>query len=249
MMEQEGMKSACDCRQQQHRTGVGRTRHIQVRWLWIQEAICDKVVRLRIVKGRPPRTKPTWGPKTSMDGDEEEFLNLSAQVMIEVSVAFVTWVMLDALRLMRQINTTALAKTVERGTQSEFNAVDQITIPTNVYCSPEGERYHTSRMCEGLQNVPMDAIRRKTFLFVWYNKDEHERGTGSTEVKVDWPVPLSWTPKVFEHMRQAEQCCGCPRRPPTFYCSRAVAGCSDEVSGRLTRTIAGGNDEVGRIRR
>ena len=67
---------------------------------------------------------------------------------------------------MRQINTSALAKTVERGTQSEFNPVDQTTIPTDVYCSPEGECYHTSRMCEGLQNVPMVAIRRKTFQFV-----------------------------------------------------------------------------------
>ena len=33
------------------RTGVGKTRHIQVRWLWIQDAIRDKVVRLRKVKG------------------------------------------------------------------------------------------------------------------------------------------------------------------------------------------------------
>ena len=32
------------------RTGVGKTRHIQVRWLWIQDAIRDKVVRLRKVK-------------------------------------------------------------------------------------------------------------------------------------------------------------------------------------------------------
>ena len=33
------------------RTGVGKTRHIQVRWLWIQDAIRDKVVRLREVRG------------------------------------------------------------------------------------------------------------------------------------------------------------------------------------------------------
>ena len=32
------------------RTGVGKTRHIQVRWLWIQDAIRDKVVRLKKVK-------------------------------------------------------------------------------------------------------------------------------------------------------------------------------------------------------
>ena len=37
----------------------------------------------------------------------------------------------------------------------------QITIPTNVYCSPGGECYHTSRKCEGLKNVPMDGIRRR----------------------------------------------------------------------------------------
>ena len=33
------------------RTGVGKTRHIQFRWLWIQDAIRDKVVRLRKVRG------------------------------------------------------------------------------------------------------------------------------------------------------------------------------------------------------
>ena len=33
------------------RTGVGKTRHIHVRWLWIQDAIRDKVVRLRKVRG------------------------------------------------------------------------------------------------------------------------------------------------------------------------------------------------------
>ena len=33
------------------RTGVGKTIHIQVRWLWIQEAIRDKVVRLRKMRG------------------------------------------------------------------------------------------------------------------------------------------------------------------------------------------------------
>ena len=33
------------------RTGVGETRHIQFRWLWIQYAIRDKVVRVRNVRG------------------------------------------------------------------------------------------------------------------------------------------------------------------------------------------------------
>ena len=90
-----------------------------------------------------------------------EFWTFPAQTMIAILVAFVTWVMMDTLRQMRQINTTAPAKTVESGTQSEFNPVDQITIPTNVYCSPGGECYRTSRKCEGLQNVPMNAIRRR----------------------------------------------------------------------------------------
>ena len=33
------------------RTGAGKTRHIQVRWFWIQDVIRDKVVRLRKVRG------------------------------------------------------------------------------------------------------------------------------------------------------------------------------------------------------
>ena len=41
----------------------------------------------------------------------------------------------------------------------------------------------------------------------------------------------------------AEQCCGCPKRQPTFHCSRAVAAMR---SGRLTQGIAGSNDEVER---
>ena len=44
------------------RTGVGKTRHIQVRWLWIQDAIRDKVVRLRKVKGTDMATKDLDGP-------------------------------------------------------------------------------------------------------------------------------------------------------------------------------------------
>ena len=94
-------------------------------------------------------------------GSEEVSGKFSAQMMIAMLVGFVTWVMMDALRQKRQINATALAKTVERGTQSELNPVNQITIPTHVYCSPGGECYHTSRKCEGLKNVPMDAIRRR----------------------------------------------------------------------------------------
>ena len=44
-------------------TGVRKTRHIQVRWLWIQDAIRDKVVRLRKVRGN----EAEWETKTSTD--------------------------------------------------------------------------------------------------------------------------------------------------------------------------------------
>ena len=150
------------------RTGVGKTRHIQVRWLWIQDVIRDKVVRLRKVKGTDNEadmgTKDLDGPthqrllqklplkpcqcrrllgliatanggsvvEARMSGSEEVLGKFSAQMMIAILVAFVTWVMMDALRQKRQINATALAKTVERGTQSELNPVIQITIPTHV---------------------------------------------------------------------------------------------------------------------
>ena len=96
-----------------------------------------------------------------MSGNEEALEKFSAQVMIVILTASVTWVMMDAPRQKRQIDATALGKTVERGTQTEFNLVNQITVPTNVYCSPGGECCHTSRKCEVLKNVPMDAIRRR----------------------------------------------------------------------------------------
>ena len=179
------------------RTGVGKTRHIQVRWLWIQDAIRDKVVRLRKVRGTNNETdmgtKDLDGPthqrlwqklplkptqcrrllgliKTAnggsvvgarMRGYEETSGKFSAQVMNVILIALVTWVLKDVLRQKRQLETTALGKTVERGTQSEFNPVNQITVPTNVYWSPGGECYHTPRKREGLKNVPMDAIRRR----------------------------------------------------------------------------------------
>ena len=98
--------------------------------------------------------------KARMDGDEEEFWKFSAQVMIAIRVAFLAYVMWNALRQMG-FNTADPARTVERGAQSELNPVDSIVIPTSVYCSPGGECYHMSRKCEGLQNVPMNAIRRR----------------------------------------------------------------------------------------
>ena len=180
------------------RTGVGR--HIQVRWLWIQDAIRDKVVRLRKVRGtdneagmgakdldglthqrllqklplKPTQCRRLLGliatanggsvVEARMSGNEETFGKFSAQVMVVILKALVTWVLMDVLHQKRQLEATALGKTVERGTQCEFNPVNQITVPTNVYCSRRGECYHTSRKCEGLKNVPIDAIRRRRSL-------------------------------------------------------------------------------------
>ena len=179
------------------RTGVGKTRHVQVRWLWIQDAIRDKVVRLRKVRGTDNEvdmgTKDLDGPthqrllqklplkptlcrrflgliatanggsvvEAQMNGSEETLGKCSAHVVFGILVAVVTWVPMDALRQKRQLEATALGKTVERGTQIEFNPANQIMFPTDVYCSPGAECYHTSRNCEGLKNVPMDAIRRR----------------------------------------------------------------------------------------
>ena len=167
------------------RTGVGKTRHILVRCLRIQDAIRDKVVRLRKVRGIDNEadmgtkdfdgrthqrssqklplklTQSRWllgliatangwtVVEAQMNGNEETLLKFSAQVMIVMLIAVVTWVLMDALRQKRQLEATALAKTVERGTQTEFNPVNWITVRTNVYCSPGGECYHTSRKCEG----------------------------------------------------------------------------------------------------
>ena len=46
-----------------------------------------------------------------MSGNEEALGWFSAQMMIVILVAFVTWVMMDAQRQKRQIDATALAKT------------------------------------------------------------------------------------------------------------------------------------------
>ena len=88
--------------------------------------------------------------EAQMNGNEETLGKFSAQVMIVILIALVTWVLMDAQRQKRQIDATALGKTVELS-----------SISTNVYCSPGGECYHTSRKCEGLKNVPMDAVRRR----------------------------------------------------------------------------------------
>ena len=51
---------------------------------------------------------------------------------------------------------------------------------------------------------------------------------------------------VFEYMRQAEQCGGCPRRLPTFSIAHEPLQDASMRSGELTQAIAGCNDEVGR---
>ena len=96
-----------------------------------------------------------------MSGNEETLGKFSARVMVVILIALVTWVLMDALRQKRQLEATALGKTVDQGTQTEFTPVNQITVPTNVYCSPGGDCYHTSRKCEGLKKVSVDAIRRR----------------------------------------------------------------------------------------
>ena len=55
----------------------------------------------------------------------------------------------------------ALAKTVERGTQTEFNSVESLVIPTSAYFSPGDECYHTSREYEALKSELMNATRRR----------------------------------------------------------------------------------------
>ena len=93
-----------------------------------------------------------------MSGDEEEFMKLSAQVMMAILVAFLTRVIWNTLRQNR-FSTTAPARRVERGTRSKLNPIDEIVIPTSVHCSRRGECCHTSRKCEGRKNMPMNAVR------------------------------------------------------------------------------------------
>ena len=184
------------------RTGVGKTRHIQVRWFLIQDAIRDKVVRLRKVKGTDNEadtgTEDLDGPthqrllqklplkptqcrrllgliatanggsvvEARMSGNEEALGKFSAQMMIVILVAFVTWVMMDALRQKRHIEATALAKTVEQGTQTEFSPVNQIRIPTNVYCSPGGEcPSHVEELRRGEERAD-GCYQEETFVYV-----------------------------------------------------------------------------------
>ena len=127
--------------------------------------------------------------------------------MIVMLAALVTWVLMDALRQKRQLEATALEKTVERGTQTEFNPVDQIMVPTNVYCSPGGACYHTSRKCAGLKNVPMDAIRRRRSCMCCVQRNGHREGcTAKRQSRCTWPGHLFF-------MNQCGQASWLPRRP------------------------------------
>ena len=56
--------------------------------------------------------------------------------------------------------------------QTELNPADQISIPRHNCCSPGDECYRKSRECEGLQNVLMDAIRKRTGMCCIQWKDD-----------------------------------------------------------------------------
>ena len=58
--------------------------------------------------------------------------------------------------------------------RSEFNLVNQITVPINVYCSPGGEYFHTSRKCEGLKNVPMELLGGDVRVCIAYSETDNE---------------------------------------------------------------------------
>ena len=163
-------------------TGVGKTRHIHVRWLWIQDAIRD----LREVRGtdneadmnqRPRRTDTSallaetaaqanpvqTAPRLDRDSKRRERCGSADEWKLRKRwEVFSTSDDRDTNSIGDvgpdgSLEATFLGKTVERGARTGFNPVNQIMVPTNVYCSPGGECYHTSRKCEGFKNVPMDA--------------------------------------------------------------------------------------------
>ena len=180
-----------------------------------------------------------------MSGNEETLEKFSAQVMVVILKALVTWVLTDVLRQKRQLEATALGKTVERGTQSEFNLVNQITVPTNVYCSRGGECYQhvmevqrveeradgcyqeeTFRVCiadsetdNEVENVVMDALEPIKSLHLAQSSVLHEPMRSSVVVAL-----------AAAHRLIARE----PLREATMR------------SGRPSIAIAGGNDEVGR---
>ena len=99
--------------------------------------------------------------EAQVDGDDEEFWTFQGQAMFAILVAFLTCVVWNGLRQVRLFNTAVRVRTFERATQSELNIFDSLVIPTSVCCSPGGECHHTWTKCEGLQSVPMNAIKRR----------------------------------------------------------------------------------------
>ena len=78
--------------------------------------------------------------KAQMSSNEVTSAKFSAQMVNVTLTALVTWVKMDAPRQKRQLEATGMRKTVERGTQTEFNLVNQITVPTNVCCAITRQR-------------------------------------------------------------------------------------------------------------
>ena len=186
------------------RTGVGKTRHIG-RWLWIQDAIRDKVVRLRKVKGNEKEaemgTKDLDGPTHQRLLQElpfkptqcRRFLGLISTEyggsVVEVQVdgdeeEFWTFSAQSIIALLVAFVTCVMwnalpavpVRTVERGTQSELNPVDSIVFPMSVFCSPVGECCDMSRKCEGLQNVLMNAIKWRRSCMYCEQRDGRRNG-------------------------------------------------------------------------
>ena len=120
------------------------------------------------------------------------------------------------------VQHSSSVRTVERGIQSEHNPFDSIVIPTNVYCSLLSECYHTSRKCEGLQNVPTNGIRRRLRVCIAYSEtdDEMENSMNDELERREsialGPVHLSWALRVFKYLRQSGTMLWLPRRQPTY---------------------------------
>ena len=99
-----------------------------------------------------------------MDGDEEERVHEAFSTSNDCDTGGI----LDECDMERttpeQFQHDSSSVEVERGIQSKLNIVDQIVTPTSVYCSPGGECYHTSRICEGLKNVLAGECDKVTIL-------------------------------------------------------------------------------------
>ena len=141
------------------RTGVGKTRHIQARWLWIQDAIRDKVVRLRKVKGTD--NEAVMGTK-DLDGPTHQRLLQKLPLkptqcrrllglIATANGGSVVEAQMNGNEDVRRDNSKQQLweRLLSEAHRLSSNPVNEITVPTNVFCSPGGESYHTSRKCEG----------------------------------------------------------------------------------------------------